>query len=985
VQRWRHEDGLPDDSVTCLEQTRDGFLWVGTSRGLARFDGIKFFPLQLPVPGTNIDVEITALFQDSSERLWIGTREDGLWCLADQGLRQVHLDRGLERGTVTCVTEDSSHDLWIGTAKGLYRVSGTNMVLLTEADGLPSDVVSSVHASRSGTVWITTRGGMCQCKNGLLTPLDFQSGSPGHNPEMIGMYEDRRGNLWAFGDTYLVNLKDGKRFNYFRSGDTTSLRIWSFCEGRDGQFWIGTSGQGVFSFAEGRFRPLSLRDEGLGSDVQAILEDRTGGLWLGTFGGGLVELQPRRVQQLTTGSGLPADTATCLAPSPNGQLWVAYANWGLFAKSGEGFSPEGTPNAPEDLNLITSMAATHQGQLWIGTQGLGLKKVEHGIVTRFTTENGLADDEISALAAQSDGSVWIGTVAGTIHHIVGTDIKSYGPEAGLSHEPITCLMAGSSGVLWAGTGSGRLLKLAQASFVSADPMSVLEGAPIRALCNDAAGRLWIGTQGKGLACSSGGQLMTWDMKTGIPDNEVDSILADDYGKLWLGTHKGIYLMTPPAADSNPGMLPGLRLVTDYGRMSSAIFRHGWPQAVTSRDGRLWFVLPNALGVLDPHDFQADLTPLRVNLENILVNGHPLVRGGTFGESGVLRPNRPLRLPSSLRTLEIEFTAPCLASPDRLQFQHRLDPFDGDWVEGGTDRHVRYSGLPFGSYHFRVRAKNLDGIWGPENAGMTFDFPLPLWRSPLILTVDVILGLAAVGGAVRLISHRRLRQRLAQVRQQQALERERLRIARDMHDEIGSKLTRLAYLCEPVPQDELPFKQKLAPIGRTVHELLRNLDEIVWAVNPQNDTLEHLAAYLGFYAAEYLQNTSISCELDIPPDLPVCVLTAETRHNLFLAFEEAVANALKHSKATRLRVEMSVRRGRFEISIQDNGCGFEQRADSGARTASGALRSGRVGNGLVNMQERLASVGGSAGIESAPDAGTTVKLSFPLERKDDDTL
>jgi len=288
ITQWTRESGLPDNSVTCLTQTHDGFLWLGTASGLARFDGLKFTLVDLPRQGNRLAKEITALYQDSRERMWVGTRSAGLWCLEAGSVHQVNLGRNFDSCAVTCIAGGTNGELWVGNTGGLTRLSGTNLTLLTVADGLPSEVVSSVQVSASGTVWITTRKGMCQFENGRLTPLEFQTENPGGSPEMIGIYDDQRGNLWAFGDTYLVNLNDGKRFNYFRSGDTTSLRIWSLCEGRDGKLWIGTSGQGVLSFSDGRFSRLALREAILGSDVQAIYEDTGGSLWLGTFSGGLV-------------------------------------------------------------------------------------------------------------------------------------------------------------------------------------------------------------------------------------------------------------------------------------------------------------------------------------------------------------------------------------------------------------------------------------------------------------------------------------------------------------------------------------------------------------------------------------------------------------------------------------------------------------------------------------------------------------------------
>src|SRR6185437_11300815 len=477
VTRWTRENGLPDNSVTCLMQTLDGFLWIGTEKGLARFDGVKFVPLRFPAPDSGGPEEITALYQDAAERLWIGTRQDGLWCLANGIVRRVQPARGLESSAVTCIAGNRAGGLWVGTTNGLSRFNGTNMTRFTVAEGLPSDVVSSVHVSAPNTVWITTRKGMCQFKEGRLSPLEFHTDSPGSSPEMIGIYNDQRGNLWAFGDTYLVNLNDGKRFNYFRSGDTLSLRIWSSCEGRDGQLWLGTSGQGVFSFAEGHFRPLLLRDASLGSDVQAIHEDGEGNLWLGTFGSGLVRLQVRRVQTLDAGNGLPVEMASCLSVADDGEVWAGYAKEGLFVKTGERFERVKMPDGLEPFNLITSLATTTKGELWAGTLGLGLKRLKEGAAGRLTTESGLSDDEIRAVAAQGDGSVWAGTESGTLHHLTAQGIQTFEPFTGLSKAPITSILVTGAGDVLVGTEAGGLAKLQDHRFVSVDPSGLLAGVP----------------------------------------------------------------------------------------------------------------------------------------------------------------------------------------------------------------------------------------------------------------------------------------------------------------------------------------------------------------------------------------------------------------------------------------------------------------------------------------------------------------------------
>jgi len=253
----------------------------------------------------------------------------------------------------------------------------------------------------------------------------------------------------------------------------------------------------------------------------------------------------------------------------------------------------------------------------------------------------------------------------------------------------------------------------------------------------------------------------------------------------------------------------------------------------------------------------------------------------------------------------------------------------------------------------------------------------------LLAAIGLYGVVAVGvvtGIVRVVSHRRLRAALAQLEQQQSLERERMRIARDMHDEIGSKLTKISFLSEHARVDAQtgPLAGKIESIAETSRELLQTMDEIVWVVNPRNDTLEHLAAYLSHYADEYFQNTSVECEQRLPQAIAHIPLSSETRHNLFLAFEETLNNVLKHSGASKVKVEMVLNAPKFEIVVTDNGRGFAVDKLSAGGMAQGA-RGGRGGNGLRNIRQRLTDIGGECAIRSQPDAGTTVSLFIRLNQ------
>lgn len=973
---WNKQQGLPDDSVTAVLQTRDGYLWVGTSGGLARFDGLKFTAVSPQDGKSNAPLSITALCEDSKGRLWIGTQENGLLCYENGALNSRSNLDGLHAKTINSIAEDTNSTLWLGTPAGLEKLDGPAFTHFTAQNGLPNDFVFNVHVARSGTVWITTRGGMCQFKNGHLEPVPFETDNPGRNPESLGVYEDRRGKLWAYGDTYLVNLTDGQHLNHFGTGDAASTRIWSLCEGRKGELWIGTSGKGLYCFAGDTFVAPTLYNGELTSDVRAICEDRQGNLWLGTHNDGLVRLQPRNIRVLNTASGLPNRSAVCLAFNPQGHAWVGFDRAGLYEGSAGTFARIPNDVFPNLQNLVSTVCVTSNSTLWAGTPGAGLYCIENQKCMRLTTMNGLSDNRIFALAVDSENAVWVGTAA-RLHRIVNGNIAAFGTADGLPDQPVTSISPARSGGVWLGFNNGAVYRESRNQFRRVSAPAIAANKPIRSLCEDDDGRIWIGTDGGHLGCIADNQTVAWDLPSGTPDTCILGITTSDDGDLWLGTDSSIYSISQrdiAAWIAGQGPLHQ-HLVFRADAIPSTLPTQGWPRALNAPDGTLWFAMDSGIVAIDLNSTTTDSAPPPpVLIEDILANNRPLPRGLLKAFSTPTKT--PARFSSDVRSLDVHFTALDLSAPEKIRFRHRLEGSDQDWVvDNGLTREVHYPRLPYGNYIFRVQAGDADQTWFDNTASFAFVVPTPLWRAPWALTLYALALLALTGGAARLVSARRFRRRLAVIAAQQAMERERMRIARDMHDEIGSKLTKISFMTERVKREfkgEDSVAQKLDSIAGTSRDLLQTLDEIVWAVNPHNDTLEHLAAYLGQYATEYLQNTSVECELHIPRGLPHHPLSAEARHNLFLAFEESLNNALKHGRATRVRVDMQLEPSRFDIIIRDNGRGF-----SAEPSANGNGPISRGGNGLPNMRQRLDLIGGQCTIESHPGHGTTVTLSVPL--------
>jgi ligand-binding sensor domain-containing protein/signal transduction histidine kinase len=985
VRTWTKADGLPNSSVTVILQAHDGYLWIGTGAGLVRFDGARFTAIPLLKQGAGATVAVTSLCEDANGCLWIGSQEQGVFCRQNGRVKHFGPADGLLDPSVTSLTLDNEARVWIGTRRGVNRWDGRRFAAFTTGNGLPDNSVLSVHAARSGTVWITTAGGISRFIDGHLTRFHLPTNGQERDQELLEAYEDHRGNLWAFCATYLINLAEGKRINYFPGEKSAVTRIWSLCEGRGGRLWIGASGRGVFCFDGAKFQPVTLNEGRWPNDVRTICEDHEGNLWLGISGVGLVQLRAQNIALLSDSEGLPPGAATCLILDALGHLCVGMDSGGVYVSVGDRFEELSNQTRLLSQNLPSALCAGPDGCLWIATTGAGLCQVKDGRTALFTTANGLSDDCVFALCADGAGNVWAGTRSGALHRLANGHIATFTKSDGLPGTAITALLAAREGGLWVGTAGGVLMR-GDSNFQNATVASLspkLRGKAILALCESTNHGLWIGTDGGGFACLDQHRCRAWNSQDGLPDNVVSGMVEDGDGNLWLVMPKGLCRIASDSvgrALTQPAPLKE-KMVFETDPGPPRVSRFGGPRSWRSPGGRLWFALTSGLLGVDVHRGEADKPPPHVHIEAMLVNNEPapLLTPQQADAAKDARPP-PLTLSASLRTLEFQFTALSFDAPEKVRFRHKLDGFDTDWVDSGSERHTRYGPLPSGSYEFHVTACNADDVWNDKGASLAFIVPTPLWRAPWVLGLCGLTATALGAGTVRLVSHRRLRRRLAGLEQQQAMERERMRIAQNMHDEIGSKLTKISFLSERAKVELRgagKAEGKIDSIASTSRELLKALDEIVWAVNPRNDTLEHLAAYLCQYAREYFQDTSVECDLHVQSQLPQVDMSAEIRHNLFLAFEESLSNVLKHAAASCLRAEIGTHQDRLLIIIRDNGRGFEQvphteshLADSPAATVAG-------GNGLHNMRQRLADVGGQCSIQSVPGQGTSVSLSVAL--------
>jgi len=387
------------------------------------------------------------------------------------------------------------------------------------------------------------------------------------------------------------------------------------------------------------------------------------------------------------------------------------------------------------------------------------------------------------------------------------------------------------------------------------------------------------------------------------------------------------------------------------------------------DGRLWFATAKGLVAVNPAGVKQNPLPPPVRVEEMLVDDKPFADGNIAG---------PLKIPPGRHRVEFEYTGLSFVAPEKVRFKCRLKGLETDWSDVGTKRTAIYNYIPPGSYSFQVTACNNDGVWNKTGAGLKFEVLPYFWQTTWFHVLGGVATAMAAGGVVWFETRRRMRRRLERAEHQRDIERERTRIARDIHDDLGAQLTRITMLSESASEPEIDPHRAADGIRRiydTARELTRSMDEIVWAVSPRHDTLESLAAYLEKFAHDWLAAAGIRCRLDLPLQFPEWHLTSEVRHNVFLAFKEALHNAVKHSGASEVLIRLVLKDKLFELVVQDNGRGFAALEKSkNASTTPGRAASG---NGLGNMTQRLLAIGGKCEIQSASDTGTRVIFSVQL--------
>jgi len=951
LREWHVQDGLPHDEVASVRQDRAGYLWAATAGGLARFDGVHFDDFSPALAAIPTSTVIRAMTETAELGLVLAPESGGLVVWRDRAMRKAPFAGGR---MINALFAETDGTVWASCDdRTILRLHEGR----TEAFG-PAEIANGRPVAYFATdarqrTWIATGTFIAHYEAGHLIPFENDFGR-----SELRVASSRRNGPWIVTQDR-VYQHDGERINdgLLIPPLAGAHYVRALFEDRNGDLWLGTRSQGLFLVSQGQCRSMPSSSE----DILSISEDSEGDIWVATNGGGLDRLRRRDFRLFDKAAGLLDNFSYTVAEDRQGTIWFGNRDGGI-ARTRNGVVDAIT--LPAGWSKISAMTVFPDGKdgIWItgGTHVYKLTTTPPERLTRIDTVPSLSVIRVSQVAR--NGDLWLAIDPDKIGRLSGDRFELFGPAEGFEGRQVRCLSENATGQMWAGTADGRVFRFDGKRFARVPLGSAENAVPIQAIYFEKNGTVWLGTAGEGLGVLVDGRFRHLDKSDGLPDNFISQIIPDDHGYLWFGSMRGIFCaLQKELADCLDGRIErihptivgrddGVRGISCLGIFQPAVWK--------SHDGKLWFATRKGVLTFDPAAVISDDAPPPVSIADVKFDDH----SQALAES--------LRIPASVRKLEFRFSVLRFSAPDRVQVKCRLEGFDSEWVTAGPDRIATYPGLPPGQYQLQVIASIGNGVWNetPRTLAITV---VPLWWQTFAFRLLAGSGLIlAVAFIVRAWSHRRLRSKLDRLEREGAIERERTRIARNIHDDLGASLTRISLLTQSGRSaDDAGSDPRINHIYQATGEIIRSMDEIVWAVDPRHDNLESLASYLGNFAQNFLRVAGIRCRLIIPEHLPDLDLTSQMRHHLFLCLKEALNNVVKHAGADAVTVTVNVAGRILTLQVADNGTGPQPASRDDNRISTG--------RGLANMQQRMAELGGRCSVSREAGKGTVVTFEVDL--------
>ena len=954
VQSWTTDNGLPHNIIGSFQQTRDGYVWMATFDGLVRFDGVRFTVFDRNnSPGIRNN-RFTSLYEAPDGAMWAGTEGSGVTRYARGVFVTYTTQDGLTNDHVMGVTGDGAGNVWVLSGRQilqwdgarfrplapqgltlpfyrsewspqvwwasdrerLFRFEAGQIRVLQIPPVLQGLTNNRFEEDRTGTLWMGTVDRRVARITGSAVRFDEIPDLQAEDGQLQSAYSDRSGRTWP-----LSVSRSLKRFWPVSQSRDAPLTVNSVLEDREGNIWLGSDGQGLYRIRHPRVTVYSRAQGLIGRNIYPVHADRAGNVWLGVWPTGVSRITNGRAVNYTVADGLASGFVTSLAEDRQGRLWVAAhhdINGGLRVFDNGRFREVERTLVPQGT-FIHAMLHDRAGALWLGTH-VGLVRYQHGVVTTFTTKDGLPADDVKTIIEEPDGRIWVG-------------------------------------------GFGGLTSWKAGVFKSWTERDGLPGGVVRALYRDHDGVLWIGTYDGGLGRYKAGRFSRFTTREGLFDNGVFQILEDSHGYLWMTSNRGIHRASKrelhAVADGTSPRITSLSLGKGDGLLNAECNGGTWPSGAVGAAGTLWFPTQDGVAIIEPHTFTESSHPVPPRIESALVDRTPVSLGG------------PVRILPGQEALEIQYTGLSLVNSERIRFRYRLNGLDHEWVDAGTRRTAYYSHLPPGDYTFSVMAAGSDGVWASDVASLPILVVPPFWRTWWFLSLGAVTSIGAACAAYRrrvaALEGARAAQESFSRQLIDSQEHERRRIAAELHDSLGQHLIVIKNraLLGSIKSAE-GLKDQFDEISRSATLSIDEVKQIAYNLRPYHLDQLGLGTSIQAMTARLGASSDIEFSVNVPSMRGVVAKDQEI--NVFRIVQESLNNVVKHSGATGASVDVAHDGTDLVITIADNGRGFDAKAARAATIGSGF--------GLAGVAERVGMLGGRHAIVSAPGQGTTITIVLP---------
>ena len=944
---WLTENGLPQNTVHSIAQTSDGYIWIGTEEGLARFDGVRFTVFHKHNTVQLKSNYIRTLLADRRGALWIGTAE-GLVRLFEGKFTAFTTNEGLPGNTIQAVYEDREGNLWVATATGLGLFKGGTVTTFTTKERLIGGSIQALFEDTEGALWICTPYGLGRLKDGKFTNYTVRDGLGSNSVRSI--QQDRDGRLW-FGTLSGLSSFGGGRFTTYTTRDgLPSDRIIALHADREGSLLVGTAG-GLSRFSNNHFDLFNAKDGLATNTILSLLEDREGNLWIGTESSGVNLLKDTKFTSYTVRNGLSSDLVKSIFGDRSGNIWIGTDGGGLNLLK-DGRLTQYTTREGLAGNTVQALFGDIAGNLWVGTPD-GLSRFRDGRFVNYSSADGLANGFIRSIIGDQHGNLWVGTRGGLTRFKDGL-FKTYTEADGLANDFVSAILADTRGDLWVGT-LGGLSRFRNEEFSTLTTKDGLSSDLITSLYQDSDGTLWIGTNGGGLNRLKDGRLTAFTTRHGLLDDVVYRILEDGHKNLWLSCRQGIFHISRKELDEFAGGTTSSITPVAYGTADGMMTREcsggGDPAGWRGGDGRLWFATIAGVAIIDPDRIKINQQPPPVVIEEIRIDDQPV----TAAEK--------IELPPGATRLDFYYTALSFVAPEKVRFKYKLDGFDKDWVDVGTRRIAYYANLRPGTYKFQVIACNNDGVWNKTGASFGLYLKPYFYQTYWFYAFSVLV--------LALLAWQLYRMRVRGIEAQfGAVLAERTRIAREIHDNLAQEMlgisVQLEVVARTLPPEAEIARSHLDRVRLLVRHGIAEARRYVWDLRSQALENNDLPKALIETARRLTAETTVEAQVQVSGSFRP--LTRLLEDNLLRIAQEAINNSVKHAQAQRIFVDLVFDARRVQLNVRDDGHGFDSQT-------AGNVATGHFG--LVGMRERAEQIGGTLSIHSGNRSGTEIVVDVPI--------